>query len=197
MGYGVPAPYELLTGSGSMELIGTVLPILEDLLLTERRWVFVPDCLSSLAFSTIAEALNPGEFAIIQKAKPTLDSIAERGHYESTYRKMVRRFVDVAGEQVVIGGFRAELPLSGAVVFRSCRTCTAGWSNCYGRRRTAAAPRFSSSVRTCRDAPGLVLGSRRSKAWSNPHMLGRVRQASIHPTTLSCHNLESSRAKKQ
>src|SRR5207247_332233 len=43
MGYGVPAPYDLLTGSGSMDLIDAALPVLEELLLHEKRWVFVPD----------------------------------------------------------------------------------------------------------------------------------------------------------
>jgi hypothetical protein len=107
MGYGVPAPYELLTGSGSMGLIDAVLPVLEDLLLAERRWVFVPDSLSSRAFTGLAGALQPGELAIFQKAKPTLDAIVDRGHYDSASRAKVKNFVNRAGEAIVIGGFRA------------------------------------------------------------------------------------------
>lgn len=107
MGYGVPAPYDLLTGSGSMDLIEAVLPVLEALLLTEKRWVYIPDSLSSLAYTTLAAALRPGELAIIQKAKPTLDAIVERGHYESGYKSRVRRFVDQAGDAIIVGAFRA------------------------------------------------------------------------------------------
>jgi hypothetical protein len=107
MGYGVPAPYDLLTGSGSMGLIDAVLPVLENLLLNEKRWVFIPDSLSSLAFATIAAALRPGELAIIQKAKPTFDAIVDKGHYDSASRAKVRKFVDKAGDVIVIGGFRA------------------------------------------------------------------------------------------
>jgi hypothetical protein len=107
MGYGVPAPYDLLTGSGSMGLIDAVLPILEDLLLGEKRWVFVPDSLSSRAFSVIAAGLPPGHLAIIQKAKPTFDAIVDKGHYDSAYRAKIRKFVDKAGDAIVIGGFRA------------------------------------------------------------------------------------------
>jgi hypothetical protein len=107
MGYGVPAPYDLLTGSGCMALIDAVLPVLEALLLNERRWVFVPDSSSSLAFSQLAAALKPGELAIMQKAGPTLDAIVDRGHYDAASRAKVKEFVDRAGEVIVIGGFRA------------------------------------------------------------------------------------------
>jgi len=107
MGYGVPAPYELLTGSGSMDLIDSVLPVLESLLLADRRWVFVPDNLDSLAFSTLAAALNPGELAIFQTAKATLDDIVDGGHYSTVARAKVRKFADFAGDAIVIGGFRA------------------------------------------------------------------------------------------
>jgi hypothetical protein len=107
MGYGVPAPYDLLTGSGSMGLIDAVLPVLEELLLAERRWVFIPDSLSSLAFTQLAGALQPGELAIIQKAKPTLDAIVDSGHYDSVSRAKVKKFANRAGEAIVIGGFRA------------------------------------------------------------------------------------------
>jgi hypothetical protein len=107
MGYGVPAPYDLLTGSGSMELIDAALPVLEALFLDNKNWVFLPDSMSSLAFSTLAAALEPGELAVIQKAKPTFDAIVEKGHYSSGYRAKVRQFADRAGDAIVIGGFRA------------------------------------------------------------------------------------------
>src|SRR5262249_22973102 len=116
MGYGVPAPYDLLTGSGSMGLLDAVLPILESLLLSEKRWVFIPDSLSSLAFATIAAALDPGQLAIIQKAKATFDAIVEKGHYDSTSKAKVRKFVNKAGDAIVIGGFRAT-PFAPAQLF--------------------------------------------------------------------------------
>ena len=116
IGYGLPAPYELLTGSGSMDLIDASLPILQSLLLDDKHWVFVPDSLSSLAFTTLASALRPGELAIIQKAKPTLDNIVERGHFGSEYRAKVRKFVDKAGDVIVLGGFRAT-PFAPAQLF--------------------------------------------------------------------------------
>src|SRR5262249_42621156 len=97
MGYGVPAPIELLTGSGAGALIVSVLPMLEELLLADKRWVFVPDSLTSRAFSTIAAALYPHEIAIIQRAKPTFEAIVNSGHYDHAHRAKLTKFVDKAG----------------------------------------------------------------------------------------------------
>jgi hypothetical protein len=107
MGHGIPAPLELLTGSGSMELIDEVLPVLEALLLQESRWVFVPDRLSSRALSTLAGALRPGELAVFQKGKPLLETMVEQGTYDAARRQRVQAFADRAGEALVVGGFRA------------------------------------------------------------------------------------------
>jgi hypothetical protein len=107
MGHGVPAPLELLTGSGSMELIDEALPVLEGLLLEETRWVFVPDGLSSRAFATLASALAPGEVAVFQKGKPMLADMVERGTYDATRKRRVQEFAGRAGEAWVVGGFRA------------------------------------------------------------------------------------------
>lgn len=107
MGYGVPTPYELLTGSGSMELINAVLPIFESLFLANKRWVFIPDSMNTMALGTLAAALEPGQLGIFVKAKPTLEAIVERGHYESTARRQVEAFTKRAGDEIVIGGFRA------------------------------------------------------------------------------------------
>ena len=116
MGYGPAVPYDLLTGSGAMKLIDAVLPMLDALLLQDKRWVFIPDSLNSPAFRYIAAALEPGQLAIIQKAKPTLDTIVDSGHYEGGYRAKVRKFADAAGDAIVIGGFRSS-PFAPARLF--------------------------------------------------------------------------------
>jgi hypothetical protein len=107
LGHGIPAPLELLTGSGSMELIDETLPVLEQLLLAETRWVFVPDRLSNRALATLANALRPGELAVFQKGKPLLETMVEQGTYDAVRRQRVRAFADRAGEALVVGGFRA------------------------------------------------------------------------------------------
>src|SRR5208282_1452837 len=96
MGYGLPAPYDLLTGSGAMALIDAALPVLMALLLDDKCWVFIPE--TNHAFMRLAMALEPGELAIIQNGKSTLETIVEGGHYESGYASKVRKFTADAGD---------------------------------------------------------------------------------------------------
>jgi hypothetical protein len=107
LGRGVPAPLELLTGSGSMDLIEEVLPILERLLLQDKHWVFIPSSNGNKALATLANALEEKEIAIFQKGKAALDAILAAGHFEHGYRKKVGVFAERLGEAMVYGGFRA------------------------------------------------------------------------------------------
>jgi hypothetical protein len=107
MGHGIPAPLELLTGSGSMALLDEALPVLERLLLEETRWVFLPAGLSSRALQTLAGALEPGELAVFQKGKPMLEEMVDRGTYDAAHKRRVQAFAARAGEAFVVGGFRA------------------------------------------------------------------------------------------
>ena len=105
--HGVPAPLELLTGSGSMELIDQALPILNALLLADSRWIFFPDTLADRALLTIVNALNPGELAILQTGKPMLEAIIETANYAPGYRQKVEAFASRLGQAMVVGGYRA------------------------------------------------------------------------------------------
>ncbi len=106
IGHGIPAPLELLTGSGCPDLIDDILPVLERLFLQEKRWVFLLSPWSNHALSTLANALEENQVAIFQKGKPTLDIIMERGHFHSGYRRKVQDFAQRLGEAMVVGGFR-------------------------------------------------------------------------------------------
>lgn len=107
LGHGMPAPLELLTGSGSMALIDETLPILEQLLIDYRRWIFVLTPGSHYAFATLANALEKQQIAIFQKGKAALDDILESGHFVHGYRRKVEDFARRLGEAMVVGGLRA------------------------------------------------------------------------------------------
>ena len=106
MGRGMPAPLELLTGAGSTALLDHVLPILDQLLLQQTRWVFVPTS-SNAALTAMAAGLDAGELAILMKYKATLQDVLERGHFEQGYRKRVLDIAERLGERVVVGAFKA------------------------------------------------------------------------------------------
>ncbi|MBI3408172.1 MAG: hypothetical protein HY040_07435 [Planctomycetes bacterium] len=107
LGHGMPAPLELLTGSGSMALIDETLPILEQLLIDYRRWIFLLSPGSHYAFATLANALEKQQIAIFQKGKAALDDILESGHFVHGYRRKVEDFARRLGEAMVVGGLRA------------------------------------------------------------------------------------------
>jgi hypothetical protein len=107
VGHGVPAPLELLTGSGNTDLLDLSLPILEKLLLDDTRWVFLPATLSNRALLTVANALGPGELAVFQTGKPMIEAIIETANYAAGYRKRVEAFAQKLGASTVVGGYRA------------------------------------------------------------------------------------------
>jgi hypothetical protein len=118
MGHGNPAPYELLTGSGMVELVERGLDILNELILNHERFVFVPSAPSDRVLLTIGNALRPLEYAIIETLEDNLSRIAE-GHYRGPWLRVktkVDQFVKEAGPKIVKGVFRAT-PIGPANMF--------------------------------------------------------------------------------
>ncbi|MGH7921987.1 MAG: hypothetical protein ACREQM_18890, partial [Candidatus Dormibacteraceae bacterium] len=106
MGSGMPAPYELLTGAGAMDLVLPSLDVLEKLLIDHKRFVFVPTR-GSRSLLTIGRALAPLEFAVVHKLHSYIEDIVEQGHLRGHRLDRAREFVASAGEAVVVGVFRA------------------------------------------------------------------------------------------
>src|SRR5205085_4535714 len=59
IGRGSPAPFELLTGSGSMRLAEPAVSVLRKLLLEHRKFVFVSPTSRERGLLTIGNALGP------------------------------------------------------------------------------------------------------------------------------------------
>lgn len=106
MGHGNPAPYELLTGSGSMDLLAHSLDLLGRLIDYER-FVFVPSAPADRVLLTIGDALGPLEYAIVDTARDAMGAIVEGGHYGQKYRHLAREFVAAYGPRIARGVFRA------------------------------------------------------------------------------------------
>lgn len=110
VGHGHPLPKELLTGTGMPELIELSIPLLRDLLLTHRRFVYVPDGTRDRLLLTIGGALRPLEYAIVQDVREHLGRIIDDGHYGTGQfrhaKAMLDRFKDDVGREIVSGVFR-------------------------------------------------------------------------------------------
>ena len=110
MGHGNPTPYELLTGSGMVELLESSLDLLHRLVVEHRRFVFVPSAPRARTLLTIGNALRPLEFAILDTLTDWLDRIVDTGGYRGGWAAVLPRlrdFVREVGPQVVVGTYRA------------------------------------------------------------------------------------------
>ena len=107
MGHGNPAPYELLTGSGNMELLDAALVMLDRLIAGHQKVVYVPSAPGDRGLLTIGHALRPLEYLIFDTMTDRMAGIVESGHYSKVYRQRALDFVGAVGPQVVIGIYRA------------------------------------------------------------------------------------------
>lgn len=106
MGHGHPTPYELITGSGSMELLRTSLDLLRELILDHRKFVFVPSRINDRVLTSIGYALRPREFAIVDRDEIRTRPIVENGNLRGEHRRRAIAFVDEVTNKVVAGVFR-------------------------------------------------------------------------------------------
>lgn len=107
VGHGSPAPYELLTGSGSMELLTQSMEAMRELILQHRKVLFVPSAPRDRNWLTLGQALYPLEFVIIENIQRRMEAVVEAGHYGHEYRKQAIAFCREIGPQVVLGVYRA------------------------------------------------------------------------------------------
>jgi hypothetical protein len=103
LGHGAPAPYELLTGSGSMQLLTASLDVLRRMILDFKNFVFVPSSPGERGLLTIGHALRSGEYVVIDTIEDQIERIVEHGHYSKTYKDRAMSFVNECGPEVLRG----------------------------------------------------------------------------------------------
>jgi hypothetical protein len=123
MGHGNPAPWELMTGAGSPDLMIEAIKVLRRLIESHQRFVFVASEPSERTLLTIGQALRPTEYAIVKTLSEGLERMVDYGHYRIDRRNIkvdtrwdgedlsavewIRRFRDRVAPQVVVGLYRA------------------------------------------------------------------------------------------
>jgi hypothetical protein len=105
MGHGSPAPYELLTGSGNMDLLRAGLDAVRRLV-THEKFVFVPSADGDRLLLTLGMALRPLEYAIVYHDEQRMRTIVKGGHYGEDHVKFAQSFVDDTGPEIVVGAYR-------------------------------------------------------------------------------------------
>ncbi len=120
LGHGSPVPFELLTGSGSLDLMVEATRLLEELICGHQRFVFVPSSPPQRLLLSIGQALRPLQYAIVQRLTEYLAPVFEHGVWRGRVtvdttvdgqrlspEAWVRRFRDQVVSQVVVGVYRA------------------------------------------------------------------------------------------
>jgi hypothetical protein len=121
LGHGSPAPYELLTGGGSADLMIEAVKVMRDLIAGHQKFVFVASEPGDRALSTIGQGLRPLEYAVVaglaERLEPFIDRLSfGRPTVDPTWdgraltpAQWVCKFRDEVASQVVVGVYRATL----------------------------------------------------------------------------------------
>ncbi|HJT59064.1 MAG TPA: hypothetical protein VJ761_21335 [Ktedonobacteraceae bacterium] len=113
MGHGHPVPYELLTGGGlvinrDMPLLRYSMKMWRELLIENKRWVFVSSAPSDRVLLTLGDALDPLEFALVRTPLQSMRDIAgSHMSLQAGLKAKVQAFVEELGPQIVVGLYRA------------------------------------------------------------------------------------------
>jgi hypothetical protein len=106
MGRGNPAPYELLTGSGSMNLLLAGLDLLSELILGHRRFVYISNARNEGVLLTIGSTLHPLEYAVVETSAPRMERIIYEGHLRGSYREKAMDLYKEVAPQILVGVYR-------------------------------------------------------------------------------------------
>jgi hypothetical protein len=110
IGRGHPAPYELITGSGSMQFLRISLEMLRRLILDRRRFVFIASRpQEDRLLMSIGDALMPLEFAIVDRDELRTRPIVEEGNLRGEHRTRAVDFVNEVIDKLVVGVYRTGL----------------------------------------------------------------------------------------
>lgn len=105
MGHGHPAPYELLTGSGSTDLLHMGLAVMRKLV-EHKRFIFVPSDVSDRVLLSLGQALRPLEFMILERDDRRMRPIIEDGHLRGGHLEAAMSFFHDVAPKIVVGMYR-------------------------------------------------------------------------------------------
>jgi hypothetical protein len=120
LGHGNPAPFELLTGSGSTELMIAATRLIREMVEDQQKFVFVASEPSDRVLLSIGQALQPLEYAIVSTLQDEIERTVETVTFPTSIAadttwdglrlspyQWIRQFRDVVGPRVVAGVYRA------------------------------------------------------------------------------------------
>lgn len=121
MGHGNPAPFELTSGSGNLDLMIESTRVIRELVEDHQKFVYVASEPGDRFLLTVGGALCPLEFGIVRSLRDLVYSMIGRWHFTPqrvtadttwdgrrlTPEEWLLRFRDEVASQVVVGVYRA------------------------------------------------------------------------------------------
>jgi len=120
MGHGHPFPYELLVNfwASNFEITQKVLTLFERII-KYQRFIYIPSS-PPRHLVMVGNALEPGEYLIIQTVKNNILNLIEEGKAHPKIKAIQKDFFNEHGDSVVVGLFRSS-PYAPAHVFYAHR----------------------------------------------------------------------------
>jgi hypothetical protein len=123
LGHGSPMPYEMLIGSGRVQMTWQSLSVLRRLLEQHRKFIFVPSEISDPAVLTIANSLAPLQYAVLRNTRDIIEGYVTGSSYERPFYKAsgiyqaLRAFQEEVGSKVVLSVYRTSFFSPGGVFY--------------------------------------------------------------------------------
>jgi len=108
MGYGFPAPYELMMGfwANQEDVKDKSIDLLNRLIVDHKRFVYIQECTQRPELWTLGSALHPFEYLIIETMEDKMVQMVNSGNTRLEIKRAYEEFAQIAGAQIAVGVYK-------------------------------------------------------------------------------------------
>ncbi len=108
MGYGFPAPYELMMGfwANQEDVKDKSIDLLNRLIVNHKRFVYIQACTQRPELWTLGSALHPFEYLIIETMEDKMVQMVNSGNTRLEIKRAYEEFARIAGAQIAVGVYK-------------------------------------------------------------------------------------------
>jgi hypothetical protein len=108
MGYGFPAPYELMMGfwANQEDVKDKSIDLLQRLIVNHKRFVYIQECTQRPELWTLGSALHPFEYLIIETMEDKMVQMVNSGNTRLEIKRAYEEFARIAGAQIAVGVYK-------------------------------------------------------------------------------------------
>jgi hypothetical protein len=108
MGYGFPAPYELMMGfwANQEDVKDKSIDLLNRLIVNHKRFVYIQACTQRPELWTLGSALHPFEYLVIETMEDKMVQMVNSGNTRLEIKRAYEEFARIAGAQIAVGVYK-------------------------------------------------------------------------------------------